>query len=260
MDVKRSIMDVKGSIIIPVQVISKEFYVFLRHLDFSLAAINAQTVPCETILVDYMSTPTYSKKLKKIAKGHGCTYVYTSRKDTKTFSRGRAINSGVPHATSDILFFIDSDCVIPPNYIETHYPLVTEKSATFSPFIDSTSKIKKSGNWKHLRKQKGALTGLRPGSYSHMGVHRSWMEKHKGFNDAYVGWGGEDDDLMLRLKRSRTKIIRVPTYPIHLWHLTWQELMKKDGKDKIQRATLKANRARYYRFKGQKVKKIKTDR
>jgi hypothetical protein len=253
-------MHLQGSIIIPVQVVSEEFYIFLRHLDFSLASIKQQTVPCETILVDYMSTAKYSKKLKKIAEGYGCTYLYAERKDTNTFSRGRAINSGVICANTDILFFVDSDCVLPPNYIEAHCKIVNETTATFSPFIDSTNKIKKSGNWKHLRNQKHALTGLRPGSYSHMGVHKSWVVTHGGFNEEYVGWGGEDDDLMLRLKRSRIKVVLVNTFPIHLWHPTWQILMKKAGKDKIQRETLKANRARYYKYKGQKVKKIKTER
>jgi predicted glycosyltransferase involved in capsule biosynthesis len=253
-------MNLQGSIIIPVQVVSKEFYIFLRHLDFSLVAINKQTVPCETILVDYMSTPKYSEKLKKICKGYDCIYLYAERKDTNTFSRGRAINSGIERANADILFFVDSDCILPPNYIEEHCKIVNEKTATFSPFIDSTSKIKKSGNWRHLRNQKNALTGLRPGSYSHVGIHRSWINKYGGFNEEYVGWGGEDDDLILRLKRSRTRVAIVNTYPIHLWHPTWQQLMKKAGKDKIQRETLRANRARYYRTKGQKVKKIKTER
>ena len=131
---------------------------------------------------------------------------------------------------------------------------------TFSPFYDTNKRIKKSGVYRALLKQKNAVVGLRPSSHSHVGLTRACIEKHGAFDDRYVGWGGEDDELLLRLRRRRIKPHRVPAFPIHLWHPTWQELMNKIGREQVQRDTLKRNRRLYYTYKGQKVKKISTGR
>jgi predicted glycosyltransferase involved in capsule biosynthesis len=251
----------KPVIIIPVQVTSKEFLIFLRHLNYSLESIKKQTATCDTIIVDFMSAKPFIKPLQEIVKRFGMTYLREDRLDKKfgnCFSRGRSINAGVRYSDGDPLFFVDSDCVLPPRYIELNLQYINDKAITYSPFYDTTRKIRKSGNYRALMKQKRAIVGLRPGSYSHIGVPRSWINTYGAFNEEYVGWGGEDDDLIYRFKRTGMKRHRLTTHPIHLWHPTWEELMRKTGKDKVQRETLRANRARYYKMKGQKVKKIKT--
>jgi GT2 family glycosyltransferase len=53
-------------------------------------------------------------------------------------------------------------------------------------------------------------------------VWRSDFERINGFDERFVGWGCEDDDLGERLRRSGVKIASILgfTHVIHMWHPT----------------------------------------
>lgn len=238
----------KASIIIPIQVVSDHFTIFLDHLDFSLYAVSVQNTPCEKILVDYISHKKFVPMIKGCANKYGFKYVRAEHKDP-LWSRSRSLNFGIDAATGNVYMMIDSDCVIPKNYVKQHLKAVNKNTVTFSPFYDTTEKIVKSGDYNKLFAQKNCIVGLRPSSYSHVAIPRPWLKKYGGYDNAYRGWGGEDDDLMVRFKRSKVVVKRIKTYPIHLWHPTWRELMKSAGMDKVQRDTLKENRNRFWTFK-----------
>jgi N-terminal domain of galactosyltransferase len=53
-----------------------------------------------------------------------------------------------------------------------------------------------------------------------LGMWRSDFDRAGGFDEAYVGWGYEDSDLVIRLFRTgvKRKDGRFATGVIHLWH------------------------------------------
>lgn len=249
----------KPSIVIPIQILSKEFLIYLRHLHYSFRSCQNQTVTCECILVDYMSSDKFVPKLKKIAAKYDFKYMRAERKDT-IWSRGRALNFGIDFSSGDPLFFVDGDCVIPPNYVAEHVKHIGPTTVTYSPFYDSKKGINKTWEYDKLLVQKNAIVGLRPSSYSHVGISRAWLKKNGGYNNVYRGWGAEDDELFLKFKTTNSTIVKVNTFPVHLWHPTWQTLMNNAGKKKVQKETLKENRRIFWDLKKKMKQKIRKNK
>ena len=54
----------------------------------------------------------------------------------------------------------------------------------------------------------------------HFSIHRSDIEKINGYDENYVGWGGEDEDLGIRLVMSGIYCISAIPYAkvLHMWH------------------------------------------
>jgi hypothetical protein len=55
---------------------------------------------------------------------------------------------------------------------------------------------------------------------NNVGVWRSDYQRVNGYDENFEGWGGEDDDLRLRLHQARIRIRSILgwTYTYHLWH------------------------------------------
>jgi glycosyltransferase involved in cell wall biosynthesis len=234
-----------ASLIVPIRVGHKAFACYLTNLAYCLTSAKNQTIDYEFILVDYGSIPPYPEKIKKLAKQFKVKYV---RGEGPIWSRSRSINLGIKYAKGARILFIDSDCVIPANYVEKHVAVGnTEKIFTHSPVYDTVKGVVRSHKIPHLAKY--AQKNVRPGGISHMGVSRKWLLSHGGFNDEYKGWGGEDNDIWLRLRTSGVRPVLVPTYPYHLWHPTYEALMHSIGKGALFKSLRQKNRNRYHTLK-----------
>jgi GT2 family glycosyltransferase len=167
----------------------------------------------------------------------------------KGFRAAKCRNNGIRAATGDYLIFADQDVVFPRDYVKTFldnlrpreflvgYPvrLTEEQSAAFS------DEDIREGRFHHriteeqlrvVRKQfrKDAFyrmlhaLKLRPiGPKLRSGVFGAWRSDLlavNGFDEAYQGWGNEDDDLGLRLHRYgvRGRNVFDAVYPLHLYH------------------------------------------
>jgi GT2 family glycosyltransferase len=55
-----------------------------------------------------------------------------------------------------------------------------------------------------------------------IGISRNDLEAVNGFDETFVGWGCEDDDLAFRLRRAGRRIVSVLGYTTvyHMWHPT----------------------------------------
>jgi GT2 family glycosyltransferase len=53
-----------------------------------------------------------------------------------------------------------------------------------------------------------------------VGIWRSDLDAVNGFDETFVGWGCEDDDLAYRLRKSGARIVSVLRYTraYHMWH------------------------------------------
>lgn len=236
-----------ASIIIPIQVVSEHFAVFLEHLGYAAYAAKRQSAPSEIVIVDYNSTPDYIAKIKRIAREVHAIYIRDERRDT-LWSRGRSLNTGIKCALGDLLLFVDADCILPVDYAAKHLDLIDPTCFTFSEFYLTEPAVRKTGHYETLFAQKDKIKPPYDTCCSHQGILRETVTKVGMFDEVYRGWGAEEHDYIHTLKLAGIKPKQCPSMPIHLYHPTWHELMKHAGRDEEQKITRAQNKARYFNY------------
>lgn len=177
--------------------------------------------------------------------------------DHGAFQLARCRNEGVAVSAAPYLLFSDGDCLFPADHIHQHLQrrapnvvmagdccrLEQEVSARVD---DAAIRRGDFSQWvvpaerRRLRQQyrkacfynwighrtKPKLIG------NNVGIWRTDYVKINGFDEEFVGWGCEDDDLRLRLRRQGVRIRSILkwTCTYHLWHppapscpATWRE-------------------------------------
>ena len=236
-----------ATVIVPICVGHPAFACYLANLAYCLRSLQVQTVPFEFLVADYGSIDPYGEQVKSLTNKYGAKYI---RGEGTIWSRSRALNLGITNATKFRTLFVDSDCVVPPEYVAQHMAAGTSnKIFTYSPVYDTDADVVRTTDTTILAKHS---VGIRPEGFSHMGVPTAWLKKHNGFNEAYVGWGGEDNDLWLRLRRSGVSQLEVPSHPYNLWHPFYGDIMASIGKGDMFKKIRQDNRNRYFNFRDAK--------
>ena len=163
----------------------------------------------------------------------------------ETYQLARCRNEGVRASKAPYLLFLDGDCLIPPDHLEVHLKRkqhgvvyagycalldedVSEGLSVESvrnggfllrarkPELDKLAKMDRKARFyewvRHPTKPK--LFG------GNVGIHRADYEAVNGYDEAFEGWGCEDDDLRMRLRQAgkRVRSILRWTRTYHLWH------------------------------------------
>jgi glycosyltransferase involved in cell wall biosynthesis len=154
-------------------------------------------------------------------------------------------NDGVRASSAPYLLFTDSDCIFPPNHLRNHlaarrpgivragdcYRLdematlqidsLAILSGKFLRYVSRSERQRlfqkrfKDQYYLWLRHpKKPKLTGY------NIGISRVDFEAVNGFDESFVGWGCEDDDIAFRLRRAGRRIVSALRYThgFHLWH------------------------------------------
>ena len=163
------------------------------------------------------------------------------------FRLARVRNNAARLARGRYLVFVDGDCVLPPGHLAAHgrrrrpgvaslgycarlsehasrhlMPenlAVANVSAMVSPAEAALlAKRHRRARW-HAIIRHPTKPRLAGGDF---GVWRSDFEAVNGFDERFVGWGQEDDDLGLRLRAAgvRLESILDLTQTLHVWHPT----------------------------------------
>lgn len=154
-------------------------------------------------------------------------------------------NEGVRASSAPYFLFTDSDCLFPADHLQQHLcarrPGIIRAGDCFRFDQPTTDRIDadaiRSGEFvkwiaraernriirnrikgqyyqwiRHPKKPK--LTGF------NIGIARDDFEAVNGFDEDFVGWGCEDDDLAFRLRKIGRRIASVLSYTqgYHLWH------------------------------------------
>lgn len=163
------------------------------------------------------------------------------------FRLARVRNNAARLARGRYLQFIDGDCILPPWHLAAHVRrrragvallgycgllseedsrlLVPENLAVAnvsgmlsSAEVQSLGRRHRRARWHALLRHptKPRLAG------GDFGVWRNDFEAVNGFDERFVGWGQEDDDLGLRLRAAgvRLESILDLTWSLHVWHPT----------------------------------------
>jgi len=191
----------------------------LPNLLLTLSSIAAQDdVSLECIVVEQ----SYHKEIESLLPPW-VRYEYIKTIDNDVpYNRSLSFNIGSKVASGKLLILHDNDLLIPKGYVKAHYNLMNEgydiinlKRYIFYLNQHHTAKIIKTGfldlsippAWIMQNATGGGSITVRRSSYFAIG----------GFDEEFVGWGGEDDEFWERAKT--LKIWPFAYLPlIHLWH------------------------------------------
>ncbi|MDR0715033.1 MAG: glycosyltransferase [Bacteroidales bacterium] len=170
-----------------------------------LESLSVQTYTgFELVLVEDGSSRPCADEVKKNRSKINIRYIVkenTGRSDTR--------NVGMKNAKGDYFIFFDSDCIIPPHYLETVHRMLREDYADCFGGPDkehpSFSVMQKAINYAMtsfwttggIRGGKVNMEKFKPRTFN-MGFSRSVYEAVGGFKDMY----GEDIDLSIRINNA----------------------------------------------------------
>jgi glycosyltransferase involved in cell wall biosynthesis len=142
------------------------------------------------------------------------------------FNRSAARNAGVAQTTSDVIAVIDADNLIDPLQILEAVAVARHTSRMVKPFEDfgyvdqrttdiyyATGQIPNDPSWEN----DGLTPGFTGGAYV---LRRDAWDRLGGFDEAFIGWGGEDDAFHIHAERTLGPVLSVPGNDYHLWHPT----------------------------------------
>ena len=158
----------------------------------------------ELVLVEDGSTKPCACEVEKYRPKININYLVktnTGRSDSR--------NVGMKNARGDYFIFFDSDCIIPPHYLETVYTMLQEDFTDCFGGPDrehpSFNTMQKAVNYAMtsfwttggIRGGKVKMEKFKPRTFN-MGFSRAVYEKVGGFKDMY----GEDIDLSIRIQKA----------------------------------------------------------
>ena len=220
-----------------------------RHLALVLESIALQRhgpPRFEVVVADDGSEDSTAEVVEQFAAMVDFPVRFTSQRHDG-FRLARVRNNAFRQSRGSYLLFLDGDCILPRGHLaahlrrrrpgqallghcarlpeETSEQLIPENLAVTSlprliPAGEARSLARRHRRawWHNLIRHpsKPRLTG---GDFS---VWRADFERVNGFDERFVGWGQEDDDLGLRLRATgvRLESILDQTCSLHVWHPT----------------------------------------
>lgn len=229
-------MKPKLSLIVPV-------YNRPQEVDELLASLTQQSVgDFELIIVEDGSAEKCEEVVKKYQSRLELSYYFKTNSGP-----GLSRNYGAQRANSDFFIFLDSDCIIPPGYVEAVLKgLENDSVDTFGGpdrAMPSFSVIQKAINYSMtsflttggIRGGKASMEKFHPRSFN-MGMSREVFEKTKGFSEMRFG---EDIDLSIRIVKGGFNSKLFPeAYVYHKRRTNFRQFFKQVFNSGIARINL----------------------
>lgn len=216
----------------------------LRRSLLSLAMQRGVEGQFELVVTDDGSTDETPEVVAEFARSVPFSVQFVTQQH-KGFRAARVRNNGVRFSTAPYLVFVDSDCVLAPNHLRQHMrarrPGVARSGDSYRLDEATTRLIDEQAiatgafrNWVPTNERWRLLhKWIKDGCYSalqhsdkprilagNLALWRSDFERVNGFDEQFVGWGCEDDDLNHRLRQAGIRVASILGYTraYHLWH------------------------------------------
>lgn len=165
----------------------------------------------EVILVDYGSSKEVSQNVEIVSSSYPFLRYYYIDSEGLIWNKCEALNFGVSKSSNSKIVITDIDLIFPENFLSVCNNYDFSKSfLTFDCYYLP----------RDYHKGK-SLNGI---SYSFVGlmvVEKCVLLELNGFDEYYIGWGVEDDDMNSRLEKyglTRTHISVDKLTLLHVWH------------------------------------------
>lgn len=226
-------------------------YNWIESLNLALESLTKQSDNnFEILIADDGSTPDTAQAIAKFAISSSLPIKHIWHED-QGFRAGMIRNKAVAQAQGEYLVFLDGDCLVKSTFISNHRCLaeagffVAGNRVLLSPgFTADTLSLKQPifqfslWQWLHHRLSGhcnrflplialplGSIRKINPRKWQgaktcNLGLFKKDFVDINGFDEAYVGWGFEDSDLIIRLLNLgiKRKSGRYSIPVLHLWH------------------------------------------
>jgi len=225
------------------------FYNRLNHLRCCLDSLKLCSGDFdEVVIADDGTDRGVVSRLKNMLKNYDFPIKHVWQ-PKKSFRVARARNNGIRNSRGDFLIFLDCDYAILPDTLKRHLEARKPKrfSAAHFKYLnrEQTRKVFESkiteellkNLYRNLPERKILRTHYRYLKHSllarlhlyparkqnlcgHFSIFRKDIEYVNGFDENFVGWGGEDKDLGIRLVKAGIycKPLIRQARALHLWH------------------------------------------
>lgn len=212
-------------------------------LALCLRSIARQRVlPLEVVVADDGSREDTGALVRAMAADFPVPLHHAWQED-RGFRAARVRNRGTAACRADYVIYVDGDMLLHPEFVADHLRLArpgiylqgsrlcASQEETrrlldggeprFSPRMPGDFKARHAIHWPWLAATKMRREGGIVMSCN-MGIWRHDLQRVNGFDNAYEGWGREDDDLAARLKHAgvERRALKFAGLAIHLWHRT----------------------------------------
>lgn len=209
------------------------------------SVIALDNYPDEVIIADDGSGPATKELITKYQQSFPIPLLHCHQED-EGFRLARIRNKATALSSGECIIFIDGDMILHPSFITDHKRhaqigryiqgsrVLIDKNTTlkalqtgifsFSPF---SSGITNRFNALHFPMLSTAVSEFMSKKQNHHGVrgcNMSFMKSDfirvNGFNEAFIGWGREDSECIIRMLNSGIERfnLRLGGIAYHLWH------------------------------------------
>jgi len=223
------------------------------------SVVHLKQYPHEVIIADDGSGPKTAELIRKYQNTFPIPLIHCHQED-KGFRLSHIRNKATAMSSGDHLIFIDGDMILHPYFVRDHQRHAREglfiqgsrvllhKETTFSSiehgihrFSPFSSGITNRFNAIRIPFLSPIISTWMSKQHHHgvRGCNMSFMKrdliKVNGFNEAFIGWGREDSECVIRLLQAGIQRfnLRLGGIAYHLWHTEHinSELLEKNNEE-----------------------------
>lgn len=220
-------------------------YNWKEALNVCLKSVQYQSViPYEVVVADDGSTADVREFIDKMREDFPCTLKHVWHED-KGFRLAKIRNKAIIACEGDYIIQIDGDIIMHSKFIEDHMSVAkpgcfvvgsrVKLSPELSQEILSTTNIKKLSPFvKGLKSRQNSFCipffspffftykskDYRGGKGCHMAFWKRDIQAINGYNEAYIGYGAEDYDIIYRMLKNGVKkhFLKFKGIQYHIYH------------------------------------------